>query len=459
MKTLIKGGSLVTQEGCIIADILMERGRVVALGGNIPDGAEISREADTVDASGKYVLPGGIDAHTHITLDLPAARGTGVYYQGTVPAVLGGTTCIVDHLAFRHDGSDLEAELRDYLALAREQSAVDYIFHGLIQGADDKSLKDLEILPRLGIKSVKAYMTYDFRLADDELLKVLRRTKELDLILIVHAEDHEQIQRLRAQCKAEGKLAPIWHAKSRPPESEATAVARVLKLAQKAGDAPVYIAHLSTADGLAEVRKSRGAGQKNIFVETCTQYLMFTEEKYLDEEAGLLYIMAPPLRREGDVAALWHGLADNEIQVVASDHCSFTRADKARGRGDFTLCPGGAPGLNERLSVIFSEGTLKGRISPQKFVQVTSAAPAEIFGLKGKGRLEAGADADLVILDPGAEAKIYLPSQDSYSIYSGLDLKGRIDSVYLGGKLAAHNGEFVGGRGQGSFKGDSDALP
>lgn len=453
MKTLIKDGTLITSQESVKADILLADGRVAALGQGLEAG-----DASVIDASGKYIIPGGIDAHTHITLDLPAARGTDLYYGGTIPAALGGTTSIVDHLAFRHDGSSLKEELEDYLALAAGQSAVDYTFHGLIQGADEKSLKDLEILPRLGIKSLKAYMTYDFRLNDDELLLVFKRCSELGLILIVHAEDHDEIAALRAEYKAAGKLDPIWHALSRPPDGEARAIRRVLAIARKAADAPVYIAHLSTAAGLDEIRAARAAGQKNIFIETCTQYLMFTEEKYSDKEKGLLYIMAPPLRSAHDIAALWQGLADGEIQVLASDHCSFTAADKARGRGDFTLCPGGAPGLNERLPVVFSEAVLKGRISPQRFVELTSTAPAEIFGLKGKGSLKLGADADLVIFDPTAPASFYLPTADSFSIYAGLNIKGRINSVYLGGKLVAHNGKFVGERGQGDFKGDSNAL-
>lgn len=454
MQTIIKGGTLVSSKESVQADILMVGGRIAAVG----QGLEAGGEARVIDASGKYVLPGGIDAHTHITLDIAASRGSDVYFSGTVPAALGGTTCIVDHLSFRHDGSDLEDELRAYMALARGQSAIDYAFHGLVQGADEKSLRDLEILPRLGLKSVKAYMTYDFRLNDGDLLKVLECTRALGLILIVHAEDHEEIQRLRAQCKAEGKLAPIWHARSRPAAGEARAVARVLALAKQAGDAPVYIAHLSTADGLEEIRKARAAGQRNIYAETCTQYLLFTEERYLDEEDGLRYIMAPPLREKSDVEALWQGLAQGDIQVAASDHCSFTLADKARGRGDFTACPGGAPGLNERLSALFSEGVLKGRISPQKFVELCSSAPAEIFGLAGKGAIAPGADADLLILDPAAPAGIHLPLPDSYSIYTGLGLKGRVDYVCLGGEPVAVNGQYTGSRGQGGFKGDSDAI-
>lgn len=451
---LISGGTLITSRESVKADILLAGGRIAALGQDMA----AEGGASVIDASGKYVLPGGVDAHTHITLDLEAGRGSGVYFTGTVPAALGGTTCIVDHLAFRPVSYNLASELRDYLDLARGQSAVDYAFHGLIQGADWQGLAELDLLPRLGLKSVKAYMTYDFRLDANKLLKVLEHTRELGLILIVHAEDHAAISHLRGQFKAEGLLAPIWHARSRPADCEASAVARVLALAQKAGDAPVYIAHLSTADGLDEVRRARKAGQRNIYVETCAQYLMFTEEKYFDDESGPLYIMAPPLRGARDTEALWQGLADGDIQVVASDHCSFSMADKACGRGDFTACPGGVPGLNERFSVMFSEGVLKGRISPQKFVEVCSSAPAGIFGLVGKGQIIPGADADLVILDPRAPARIHLDEPGSYSIYSGLNLKGRIDHVFLGGKPVAVNGEYVGERGQGVFKGDADAL-
>lgn len=452
MKTLIHGGTLIGKAGTTRnADVLLDGGRIAAVGEGLsrtPGAAD----AEVHDATGKYVLPGGIDAHTHITLNLEAARGTDVYFTGTVPAALGGTTCIVDHLAFRPDAMSLGDELAEYLHLAAGRSAVDYAFHGLVQNAGPEELEALSLVARMGLKSVKAYTTYAGRLDDAGLLRALARTRELGLVLIVHAETHDTIAALRARYKSEGKLAPVWHAKSRPPESESGAVARVLELARQAGDAPVYIAHLSTASGLEQIRKARRAGQSNIYAETCTQYLTLTEDRYREED-GCRYIMAPPLRAQHDIDALWQGLADGDIQTVGSDHCAFTLADKAAGRHDFTRCPGGAPGLNERLAVLFSEGVVAGRINALRFIEVASSNPAAIFGLHNKGRIEAGADADLYVLNPERAPRIYLPEPGSYSLYAGRALKGRIEAVWLAGNRIVTDGEYTGARGLGAFTG------
>ncbi len=451
MKTLITDGLVVTPTGTVTADLLMADGRVAAVGPGLPrDGAKV------LPAAGKYVLPGFVDVHTHITLNAEAARGTDVFYHGTIPAAMGGTTTIVDHLAFGPVGQPLRAQIAAYRALADGQAVVDYGFHGVIQHLDAAVLAELKELRDGGYSSVKAYMTYDFRLTDREFLALLRLTRELGMMLTVHAETHETITRLRAEFKAAGRGEPLWHPRSRPAECENEAIARLLRLAAEAGDAPVYVVHLSTAKGLEAVRKARAAGQKNIFAETCTQYLTLTEERYADPLDGLKYIMSPPLRTERDVEALWQGVANGDIQTIATDHCNFSFArDKQLGIGDFTACPGGAPGLEERLPVLFSEGVLKGRITLDRLVRAAAAAPAEIFGIyPQKGALLPGSDADVVIFDPMATGVLQaseLHGPADYSLYEGMPLQGRIESVFLRGRRIANDNVFLGQRGEGHF--------
>lgn len=449
MKTLIVNGTIVTPEETLQADILFENGYVAAVGrGLSTDGAAV------VDALGRLVFPGGVDAHTHITLDADAASESDVFYSGTVPALMGGTTTIIDHMAFA-PGRSLRAQWDVYRTLADNQAVADYGFHGVVQALDRQTLADLAHLPSQGCSSVKAYMTYSCMLNEVELLQLLLKTRELGLLLAIHAEDHTEIERLRSRFINEGKGAPLWHAKSRPSSCEADAVTRLLRLAAKAGDAPVYIVHLSTASGLEAIRRARASGQKNIFAETCIQYLTLTEEKYADPIQGLRYIMAPPLRSAEDIEALWGGIADGSIQTVATDHCSYTIAQKMRGLQDFTRCPGGIPGLEERLPVLFSEGVGKGRISFNRFVELFATAPAKLFGLwPRKGAFVPGSDADAVIFNPKAESILHssdLHGPGDYSAYEGLPLTGRIESVFLRGVRVGHRGTCTAERGCGRY--------
>ena len=450
MKTLITNGTIITSQETLAADLLLADGRVAAIGAGLDrDGADI------VNASGKYILPGGVDVHTHITLNIDAVFNTDAFYTGTIPAITGGTTTVIDHMSFAPEGRSFHDHIALYKKTSEKRPVVDYGFHGLIQHMDAQTLAELVRLPEQEFTSVKAYMTYPDRLNDAELSDLLRLTKKLGLLLAVHCENHEEIIRLRAEFKAEGKGEPIWHARSRPAECEAEAVSRLLRLASEAGDAPVYVVHLSTAKGLNAIQKARAAGQKNIFAETCTQYLTLTEDKYLDPDTGLLYLMSPPLRTRKDTEALWEGVANGDIQTIATDHCSFTLADKAGGRGDFTLCPGGAPGMEERMTVLFSEGVMQGRISATRFVDLVSTTPARLFGLfPQKGDILPGSDADVVILDP--EARYILQNNDlhgpsDYSLYEGMTLTGRIDAVYLRGVLMADQTGFLGKRGAGQL--------
>lgn len=450
MKTIIKNGHIFTEAEDYRADILIQGGKIVCIG------EELSGEgAQVIDAEGCYVLPGAVDVHTHMDLDVGISRAVDDFYDGTVAAACGGTTSIVDHMAFGPAKVPLHHQFEVYKKLAGGKAVVDYGFHGTAQHVDDGILNELEAMAKDGIPSVKAYLTYGFKLNDADILQILKKMKEIGGVTAFHCENHDVVEYLKSKYRREGKTAPIYHAKSRPNLAEAEAVARVLRLADLAEDAPVYIVHLSCRESLEAVRDARRRGQKNIFVETCPQYLVLTEECYRRED-GLKYVMSPPLRTERDCEALWEGLADGSIQVVATDHCPFNYGkEKQMGKGDFTACPNGAPGVEERLMLLFSEGVAKGRISMNRLVKALCTEPARIYGLyPDKGVLQPGADADLVILDPKAGGTLthgQMHGAADYTAYEGMQIQGKIRQVLLRGSVIASGGRFLGEKGKGRF--------
>ena len=394
MRTIIKNGHIFTESEDYQADLLIEGGKIVCVGRKLP-----GDEAEIIDAKGCYILPGAVDVHTHMDLDVGISRAVDDFYDGTVAAACGGTTAIVDHMAFGPAGVPLHHQFEVYKKLAEGKAVIDYGFHGTAQHVNDEILEELAAMASDGIPSVKVYLTYGFRLNDADVLQILQKMKEVGGVTAFHCENHEVVEFLKQKYKLEGKTAPVYHAKSRPNLAEAEAVSRVLNLARMADDAPVYIVHLSCKESLEAVRDARRHGQKNIFVETCPQYLVLTEECYRRED-GLKYILSPPLRTREDCEALWGGIADGTIQVVATDHCPFNYGiEKQMGKDDFTACPNGAPGVEERLMLMFSEGAAKGRITMNQLVKTLCAEPSRIYGLyPEKGVIQPGADADLVIL-------------------------------------------------------------
>jgi len=451
--TVIKNGTIVSPEAAYKADLLIEDGKIACIGNGLSvEGAEV------IDASGKLVLPGAVDVHTHFDLQSGDVRVVEDFYTGTVAAACGGTTTIVDHPAFGPEGCPLRHQIDEYHRLAAGKSVIDYGFHSVVQHVDDAVLRDMEALAvEEGITSFKVYMTYACKLNDAELLRILRRAKELGVIVAVHAENHDVIEHMRRQFVREGKTAPIYHAKSRPDDCEAEAVDRIIRLAHLAGGTMLYIVHLSSAKGLQVVKHARENGHRNVIAETCPQYLTLTEDQYLGENGeGLKYILSPPLRRRNDCEALWAGLADGLIQVIATDHCPFHfHREKQLGKDNFTLCPNGIPGAEERLRVVFSEGVMKGRISIRQFVALMCTNPAKIFGLfPQKGILLPGSDADVVILNPQETeilSKSNLHGAVDYSAYEGMEIQGKIELVMQRGAVLAKNNEFVGEKGQGRF--------
>ena len=455
MKKIIRNGKIATDTDVFEADILIDGGKITEVGQNIS-----CEGADIIDASGMYVMPGAVDVHTHMDLDVGFARAIDDFYDGTVAAACGGTTTIVDHMAFGPKDCSLWHQVNEYHRLADGNAVVDYGFHGVFQHLHDETLSEMkEIKEKEGITSFKVYMTYDYMLKDEEIFRVLRAAKEEGVVITVHCENHGVIQQLRKEFQETGCGEAKYHPLSRPSRCEAEAVNRMIHLAAMAGDAPLYIVHLSSAEGLHEVLKARAEHRPNIGVETCTQYLLLTDSMYDDPVEGLKAIMSPPLRKDQDREELWQALKDGVIDTVATDHCPFHfragKAEKQYGKNDFTKCPNGAPGVQERLMLMFSEGFIKGRLTLPEVVKYSSSNPCRMFGLyPEKGSLEPGTDADIVIVDPGAVTEVngdYIRGASDYSCYEGMKLQGRISRVLLRGEEIVNDGEFLGKRGDGKY--------
>ena len=453
-KKLIKNANIVTEAEVYRADVLVD-GEVIEA---ISEGLECP-DAEVIDAEGKLLLPGAVDVHTHMDLDVGFTRSCDSWESGTIAAACGGTTTIVDHMAFAAADAPLMYQVEEYHKLADGNAVIDYGFHGVLQLMSDEKLSEMRRLSRSeGITSWKAYMTYGDNMIDDEwLFKIMKVASEEGLVIPAHCENDALVEVTKAELGAKGLVQAKYHPKARPALAEAEAVSRLLYIAKEAGEAPAYVVHLSSAEGLLEVSKARQLGQKHFGVETCPQYLALTDAAYEDDSEGLKAIMSPPLRKQKDIDALWEALGrEGLIDVIATDHCPFTFAEqKQMGREDFRKCPNGAPGVEERLSVIYSEGVAKGRISLTQMVKYLCTEPAKIFGLyPKKGAIIPGADADLVIMDPNAKHVLTIADMhgaNDYTCYEGMELTGRIEKVYSRGELIVDNNEFLGGKGRGQY--------
>lgn len=452
MRTIIQNGTIVSDTAAFRADLLLEDGVVKAVGAGLS-----APDAQVIDASGKYVLPGAVDVHTHMDLQAGAHRAVDDFYTGTVAAACGGTTTIVDHMAFGPKGCSLWHQVEEYHRLADGKAVIDYGFHGVLQHVDERVLREMgELADREGITSFKAYLTYDDRLDDGALFQVLRQAKEDGIVIPAHCENDGVVNYLRGWYKAQGLTQPIYHARSRPARCEAEAVSRLLHLAAMAGEAPVYVVHLSSAAGLAEVRKARAQRQKGVGVETCTQYLTLTEASYADPQEGLKAVMSPPLRTQGGLRrplARAPGRGDRR-----RGHRPLPlplRGGEAVRRGRLHRLPQRRPGVEERLPVLYSEGVAKGRLSICELVRLLCANPSRLYGLyPRKGTLQPGADADVVILDPAKRRTLThagLHSAVDYTCYEGMELQGAIDLVLSRGEVVARDNQFVGKRGAGRY--------
>lgn len=452
MSLLIKNGTIVTASDIYEGDIYIDEGIIKEIGVNIDKSAD-----ETIDAKGKYVIPGGVDVHTHLNLDVGIAVANDDFYTGTVAAACGGTTTIVDHMGFGPKGCKLKHQVDVYHGYAKDNAVIDYSFHGVIQHINDEILDEMEsIVKDEGIPSFKVYLTYDYMLNDEEVVKVLKRLKELGGMTTVHCENHGSIKFLRDYYVKNNLKTTKYHPLSRPVETEGEAVNRMINLAAISNDAPLYIVHLSSEIGLNYIKMAHERGE-DVYAETCPQYLVLDDSKYnLENNEGLKYMMSPPLRKKSDIDSLWKGLKDGHIKTIATDHCPFAfNKDKQLGKDDFTKCPNGAPGIEERMPLIFSEGVMKNRISINKFVEVCCTNPAKIFGMyPKKGTIQVGSDGDIVIIDPNIEKTIKVEDMHSnvdYTAYEGIKVQGYPTYTILRGEIIAKDNEFIGKKGYGQF--------
>ncbi len=452
MKTLIKCGTVVLEDEVILGDVLIEDGKIVRIEEKINDVVD-----RVIDAEGKIVLPGGIDGHTHFNLHVGSNVTSDDFTTGTIAAAFGGNTAIVDHMGFGPKGCDLHHQAGVYHGYADGKCVIDYGFHGVVQEVDADILEEMASMADDGHPSFKIYLTYDYKVEDAEALKVMKRLKDVGGITTVHCENDAAINYLRRKFVGEGKCAPKYHALSRPESCENESVLRMITLAEAAGDAPLYIVHVSSARSAQLIKEARARGQ-HVFGETCPQYLFLDETSYeLPGDEGLKYIMSPPLRDKSNQEKLWNYIKDGTLQVVATDHCTFNyHGSKELGRDNFTLCPNGGPGVETRVPLVFSEGVAKGRINLVKFARIISTNPARLFGLyPKKGALRPGSDADIMLIDPHKEVTItksLLHENVDYTPYEGFKVTGWPVMTMVRGQVVVENGKLMQEPGYGEFQ-------
>jgi dihydropyrimidinase len=449
MDLVIKNGTVVTASESYQADIGV-KGETIALIGRDLSGGEV------IDAQGMYVMPGGIDPHTHMELPFMGSVSADDFRTGTIAAACGGTTTIID-FAIQGEGQTLQEALDIWLEKADGKACIDYGMHVAIGSMDDERMEEMGDMVDIGVPSFKVFMAYKgvFMVDDETLYRSLLRAKEIGGLISVHAENGDVLNYLINKHVAEGKKEPIWHALSHPPEAEAEATHRAVVLAGMTG-APLYVVHMSSADALEALKAGRAQGFK-VFGETCPQYLMFSMEKYEEPNfEGAKYVMSPPLRPKGNSEALWKGLASGDLQTVGTDHCPFNFVgQKDMGKEDFSKIPNGMPAVETRLPLIYHFGVNEGLFSINRFVELVATGPARLFGLlPRKGTIVIGADADLVIWDPDKEFQLTqenLHMNVDYSPYEDVTVKGYPAMVLQRGKVIVRDNEFVGEIGAGQF--------
>ncbi len=445
---VISNGTLVTSEATAAADLGISAGKIAAIGVGLTG-------REKLDAIGMLVLPGAIDEHVHLQMPVGEFSSSDDFYTGTVAAACGGTTTVIDFVEPKPEQPLIEA-LVDRRAEADGRVVVDYGLHMTLSRTDDETLAQVPLCIDAGAASFKLYMAYEgLRLDDGDLLRVLAVLRDHGGRVLVHAENHHAIAYLIAQALAEGRTGPENHPLTRPDLMEAEAIHRLLSLTHVTRT-PLVLAHLSCALGLGEVRAARARGTA-VWVETCPQYLLLDEKEYHRPGfEGAKFVMAPPPRTKADRAALWAGLAAGEVNTVATDHCPFFyETQKVRGRDDFSRIPGGAPGVETRLSLLYTHGVLSGQITLERWVEVCCTAPARHFGLAPrKGTLSVGADADVVIFDPERRVTLSVESLHQnvdYCPYEGWEVQGYPVMVLSRGEVIVRNGEFIGTAGRGCF--------
>lgn len=458
MSTVIKGGTIVSASDSFSADVLIEGETIVAIGQNLSGD-------DTIDASGKYVIPGGIDVHTHLDMPFGGTVSSDDFFTGQRAAAFGGTTMHID-FAIQPKGSSLKETLDIWHAKANGKAAIDYGFHIAITDLSEAIMAEIPSCIDYGVPSLKLFMAYKGALQVDDttLFRAMQQAAENDLLIMVHAENGDAIDVLVKEAIANGQLEPKYHALTRPYQLEAEATARAIRLSEVAGSA-LYVVHVTNAAAMQAIRESRARGYSNrIFGETCTQYFFFTKDDLAREGfEGAKWVCSPPFREESDHEPLWGAVADNSLQVVSTDHCPFwfeggkdgKLAGKELGKNSFAAIPNGCPGIEERMMLLYTHGVSTGRISLNRWVELTSTNPAKLFGCyPQKGTISPGADADIVVWDPNSSYTISAASlhhNTDYTLYEGWEVKGRPSLVLSRGRVLVEGDQWKGEQGAGRF--------
>ena len=455
MRTLITNGTVVNADGSTEADVLVDGETIAAVGRGLA-GSDLAAGLDrTIDAAGRYVIPGAIDVHTHMELPFGGTFAKDTFETGTRAAAFGGTTTIID-FAVQPRGKSLREGLDAWHAKAEGNATTDYGFHMIMSDVNDSTLAEMDTLVAEGVTDFKLFTAYPgvFYSDDGAIFRAMQQSGKNGGLIMMHAENGMAIDIVAADLVAEGKTDPYYHGVARYPIFEGEATNRVIRLAEAAG-VPVYIVHLSARDALQEVRSARDRGA-SAFAETCPQYLFLSLDDLGNGFEGAKFVCSPPLRPADHQADLWHGLVKDDLQVVSTDHCPFDFHDqKQLGQGDFRKVPNGLPGVEDRVDLMHDGGVVGGRLTRERWVEILSAAPARMFGLAGvKGVVAPGADADLVIYDP---ARVHTISASShhmdvdYSCYEGRQVTGGSDVVMSRGRVIVDNGEWHGEKGWGKF--------
>jgi dihydropyrimidinase len=448
--TVLQNGTLVTASETFQADIGIKGERISAIGQSLE-----TKGAKVFDLRGKFVIPGGIDAHTHMEFPFMSTTSADDFESGTIASACGGITTIID-FALQKPGESLEQTYKAWHKKADGKAVIDYGFHMIIRDLNPRILDEIKETIAYGIPSFKLFMTYrkeGLLLDDGAIFRVMEEVAKYNGLVGLHCENNDLIECLMSRYLQEGRKEPKYFAKSKPPVVEGEAVHRAVRLSEYAG-AAMYVVHMSTRMGRETVFEAQQA-HLPVYAETCPHYLVFTDEVY-ERPDGAHYVMSPPIKKKEDQEALWHGLASGDIKTVGSDHCCFTSEQKKLGKDDFTKIPNGVAGTEVIIPVLYSEGVLKNRIKLNQLVQVTSYNPARLFGLyPKKGTLAVGSDADIVVLDPQKEVRLTkenLHSKIDHSIYEAFTLKGYPVMTFSRGRLVYENGKFVGEKGWGKFQ-------
>jgi len=465
--TLIKNGTVVNATGTTTADVLVDGETIAAVlaPGSVLLGHDLERSVDAVvDAAGKYVIPGGIDAHTHMEMPFGGTSASDTFETGTRAAAWGGTTSIVDFVV-QYAGEHVLDQYKLWHEKAAGNCAIDYGFHQILSDVDDESLRAMDQLIIEGVTSFKLFMAYKgvFLSDDGQILRAMQKAAENGSMIMMHAENGGMIDVLVSQLLAEGKTDPYWHGISRPWQAEEEATHRAIMIANLTG-APLYVVHVSAKQAVQQIAAARDAGQ-NVFGETCPQYLYLSLEEQLAASGpewgsfeGAKWVCSTPLRAraEGHQDHMWQALRTNDIQMVSTDHCPFCMKDqKDLGLGDFSKIPNGIGSVEHRMDLMY-QGVVTGQISLPRWVELTSTTPARMFGLYGrKGVIQPGADADVVVYDPNGHTSIGVDETHhmnmDYSAWEGFEVDGHVDTVMSRGTVVVDDGKYVGRKGHGRY--------